>query len=206
MNLKPSIIKPLILLVPLFGAVGCVLEPVDSPRYAPAPEVRVVQHSYVYYPEREFYYSPEERVWFWLDAGRWERGAVLPKFYEPYRRGGVNITLDVDRPFVKHDFVIRNYGRQHDGPRYDRRTYNDSDNDGIPNRYDRKDSDKDNDGVPNRYDHKDSDRDNDGVPNRKDHKDSDRDNDGIPNRKDHKDNDRDNDGVQDRYDDKIKKN
>jgi hypothetical protein len=84
----------------------------DPPPWAPAHGYRAKQHAYVYYPEREIYYAPESRTWFWLSGGNWQVGASLPTEYRPYATGGVSITLEAERPYDQHAYVVERYGKK----------------------------------------------------------------------------------------------
>lgn len=71
-------------------------------------------HRYIYYPAHEIYYEPASSQWFWPDGGNWRSGSGLPVYYQQYTRGGITIDLDADRPYYRHDDVVKRYGR---GPR-----------------------------------------------------------------------------------------
>lgn len=82
----------------------------DPPPWAPAHGWRA-KHSYVYYPSAEVYYAPGSRMWFWLGGDGWQAGVSLPGALQGYvQAGGVNISLDVDRPYLRNDDVVRRYG------------------------------------------------------------------------------------------------
>lgn len=95
----------------LLGAAACL--PVAR------ADVRVIERTYVYYPEHEMYFAPDRNVWYWMDDGRWSEGAVLPAYYQQYTRNGVRIMLAEERPFVQHTYVVRQYGggRHPDDPK-----------------------------------------------------------------------------------------
>ena len=88
----------------------------DPPDWAPAHGYRA-KHEYVYYREREIYYAPESRLWFWLDGGDWRFGASLPGGYQQFTTGGVTIELGSDRPYTEHSYVVEHYGK---GPKQER--------------------------------------------------------------------------------------
>jgi hypothetical protein len=82
----------------------------DPPPWAPAHGWRA-KHRYVYYPSAEVYYAPETRMWFWIGGDGWQAGVSLPLALQGYVRvGGVNIDLDVDRPYLRNDYVVQRYG------------------------------------------------------------------------------------------------
>lgn len=82
----------------------------DPPPWAPAHGWRA-KHHYVYYPSAEVYYSPESRLWFWFGGTGWQVGADLPLELHGYvRTGGINVGLDVDRPYLRNRYVVQRYG------------------------------------------------------------------------------------------------
>lgn len=94
------------------ASVGFVAAPVyaDPPPWAPAHGWRA-KHRYVYYPSAEVYYAPDTRMWFWLGGNGWQAGVSLPVALQGYVQvGGVSIDLDVDRPYLRNDYVVRRYG------------------------------------------------------------------------------------------------
>jgi len=74
------------------------------------------KHRYVYYGDHDIYFAPETRTYYWMDNGRWTSGTTLPTEDQAYiRNGGVQIELDTDRPYERHDYVIAHYKhRDHD--------------------------------------------------------------------------------------------
>jgi hypothetical protein len=82
----------------------------DPPGHAPAHGYRA-KHRYVYYPERELYYAPESRLWFWMQGADWRVGANLPAPYQQYTSGGITIELGSERPFTEHVYVVERYGK-----------------------------------------------------------------------------------------------
>ncbi|WHZ18261.1 MAG: hypothetical protein OJF55_000410 [Rhodanobacteraceae bacterium] len=101
------------LLLPLGLAAAGLIAPTayaDPPPWAPAHGWRA-KHQYVYYPSAEVYYAPESRMWFWLGGNGWQAGVSLPLALQGYvQAGGVNISLDVDRPYLRNDYVVQRYG------------------------------------------------------------------------------------------------
>lgn len=101
-----------VLFVLAFATAGLVAPTAyaDPPPWAPAHGWRA-KHRYVYYPSAEVYYAPDTRMWFWLGGGGWQAGVSLPVALQGYVRvGGVSIDLDVDRPYLRNDDVVRRYG------------------------------------------------------------------------------------------------
>lgn len=80
------------------------------PPWAPAHGWRA-KHHYVYYPDAEVYYAPASNRWFWLDGNGWQAGINLPRALRHFvRTGGIDIDLDVDRPYLRNRYVVRHYG------------------------------------------------------------------------------------------------
>ena len=116
------------LLAPLMLALSATLLPLEAafaqpPDWAPAHGYRA-KHRYMYYPSHQVYYEPASTTWFWLEGSNWRFGSRLPVYYQQYTRGGVWVDLDDDRPYHRHDYVVRHYGRPqvvehhyHDRPR-----------------------------------------------------------------------------------------
>ena len=72
------------------------------------------KHRYVYYGDRNIYFSPETNTYFWEQGGRWVSGTTLPPESRAYvREGGVNIELDTERPYERNSYVIAHYGHRH---------------------------------------------------------------------------------------------
>lgn len=85
----------------------------DPPPWAPAHGWRA-KHQYVYYPAGRVYYEPVSRMWFWLGGNGWRTGVSLPAALRGYVRvGGVKVFLDVDRPYLRDDYVVYRYGGHH---------------------------------------------------------------------------------------------
>jgi hypothetical protein len=73
------------------------------------------KHKYVYYGDRDIYFSPETNTYYWMADNKWQSGPVLPPSVQEYvRSGGVAIELDTDRPYERNEYVIAHYKRVHD--------------------------------------------------------------------------------------------
>jgi hypothetical protein len=73
------------------------------------------KHSYVYYGDRDIYFAPDTKTYFWMADGSWKSGTTLPPESQPYvRNGGVKIELDTDRPYDRNEYVIAHYKNGHD--------------------------------------------------------------------------------------------
>ena len=76
------------------------------------------KHHYVYYADHQIYYAPETKTYYWQTDGRWESGTALPEADRSYvRSGGIQIDLDTDKPYERHEWVLAHY--KHHGDRDD---------------------------------------------------------------------------------------
>lgn len=97
----------------------CASAQADPPAWAPAHGKRAKQeyhavergHRYVYYPEQQVYYSPEQQLWFWMNGGNWQFDVSLPAQYRLQATTGISVTLDATRPYIQHAYVEERYGR-----------------------------------------------------------------------------------------------
>ncbi|MGQ0502130.1 MAG: hypothetical protein ACT4P0_05910 [Panacagrimonas sp.] len=80
------------------------------PPHAPAHGYRA-KHQYIYYRDREIYYEPERRLWFWIDGGDWRVGASLPTYFHQFTSRGIAVELASDTPYAEHRDVVRKYGK-----------------------------------------------------------------------------------------------
>ena len=77
--------------------------------------VTKTKHKYVYYGDHDIYFAPETKTYYWQADGTWTSGTALPVEYQTYvKTGGVNVELDVDKPYEKHEWVIAHYKKHHD--------------------------------------------------------------------------------------------
>ena len=77
------------------------------PPWAPAHGYRA-KHRYRYYPRQQVYYNPDEKRYFWIDAGIWKAGIQLPR---GINISGLGVTLEMDtsKPYEQHKSVRQNY-------------------------------------------------------------------------------------------------
>lgn len=75
------------------------------------PRATVRNYSYVYYPDRQVYFSPESGNWFWASGSGWQIGARLPYIMgADMGFGGVPVMLRSPRPYLEHVYVEQRYG------------------------------------------------------------------------------------------------
>lgn len=91
------------------------------PSSAFADEVTVTtKHHYVYYGDHEIYFAPETKVYYWRENGTWRSGAELPMESRTYiQNGGVELDLDTDRPYERHNWVVTHLKELKDRVRHD---------------------------------------------------------------------------------------
>lgn len=75
----------------------------------------VTKHHYVYYGDHQIYFAPDTKTYYWQKEGRWESGAALPAESQVYvKAGGVDLDLDTERPYERHEWVVKHYRDKHD--------------------------------------------------------------------------------------------
>jgi len=73
------------------------------------------KHHYVYYADHQIYFAPESKTYYWQTDGRWQSGVALPAEDRAYvSAGGVELDLDTDRPYDRHEWVLKHYKDKHD--------------------------------------------------------------------------------------------
>jgi hypothetical protein len=72
------------------------------------------KHHYVYYADHQIYFAPETKTYYWRTDGRWVSGTELPPADRTYvTTGGVELDLDTDRPYERHEWVLAHYKDKH---------------------------------------------------------------------------------------------
>ena len=77
------------------------------PPWAPAHGYRA-KYRYRYYPRQQVYFCPEEKRYFWIDAGIWKTGIQLPTGIK-ISGSGVSLEMDTPKPYEQHKSVRQNY-------------------------------------------------------------------------------------------------
>ncbi|HSE11520.1 MAG TPA: hypothetical protein VLB69_02690 [Rudaea sp.] len=69
------------------------------------------KHHYVYYSDKDIYYAPDTRMYYWVENGRWRSGPSVPLEDQDYvvKAKGIDIDLDTDRPYERNDYVVAHY-------------------------------------------------------------------------------------------------
>ena len=69
------------------------------------------KHHYVYYSDKDIYYAPESKTYWWVENGRWQSGPSVPRESQDYvvKAKGIEIDLDTDRPYERNDYVVAHY-------------------------------------------------------------------------------------------------
>jgi hypothetical protein len=91
-------------------ALAVAIAGVAQPAFSEEHGVRIGDHHFVYYRDHDIYYAPETRTYYWMSDGGWRSGPVLPPEDRRYiASGGVDIQLDTDLPYTRHDYVVAHY-------------------------------------------------------------------------------------------------
>ena len=70
----------------------------------------VTKHNYVYYGDHDIYFAPDTKTYYWREGSDWRSGNELPVGSREYiSKGGVNIELETERPYEKHEWVVEHY-------------------------------------------------------------------------------------------------
>lgn len=82
------------------------------------------QYSYYYYPSAEFYFDTGRNMYFYLDSGsQWQNSVQLPLRLRSHLSSSyVEIEMDDDRPYRRHDFYRNKYRNYNVSPRHGNRT------------------------------------------------------------------------------------
>jgi len=69
------------------------------------------RHHYVFYSDRDIYFSPETKLYFWQESGRWNSALTLPPESAQYvaRAKGIEIDLDTEKPYERNAWVVARY-------------------------------------------------------------------------------------------------
>lgn len=81
---------------------------------APAAVSVVVQAppiAYYYYPDAEVYYRPENKVYWWHDAGAWVSGPRPPSRIVLRDDRRLRVNLNASEPWRQHDTVLKQHPR-----------------------------------------------------------------------------------------------
>ena len=118
MNKRHALITATVFATAFAAAIPAVAQTAEETTQTTTTTTTVEKgpHKYIYYGDHDIYFAPETRTYYWMDNGRWTSGTTLPTEDQAYiRNGGVQIELDTDRPYERHDYVIAHYKhRYHD--------------------------------------------------------------------------------------------
>jgi hypothetical protein len=114
MNINRNFIAATALAIGFAGAVPAIAE-TDT---TVTTVQKTTNHHYVYYGEHQIYFAPETKTYYWQvnSTGPWQSGAALPVESQAFvKAGGVEMDLDTDQPYERHDWVVGHYKHMHDG-------------------------------------------------------------------------------------------
>jgi len=102
----------------LKAAALAVVVTLAVPTVAQADDTQVTvtktKHKYVYYGDHDIYFAPTTKTYYWKSGDTWTSGTTLPTEYTAYvKTGGIDIELDVERPYERHDYVVTTYKKKH---------------------------------------------------------------------------------------------
>ena len=75
------------------------------------PAATITTYHYVYYPEAEVYFVPEQRVYFFMEGGTWRSAPSPPTGIT--LGTSVNLDLDKPEPWKEHQVIVKKYGGRH---------------------------------------------------------------------------------------------
>jgi len=78
---------------------------------------KTTNHHYVYYGDHQIYFAPETKTYYWQvnSAGSWQSGTTLPAESQAFvTTGGVEMDLDTEQPYERHEWVVGHYKHMHD--------------------------------------------------------------------------------------------
>lgn len=106
MNMHRSFISATVLALAMATALPAVAESTVV--------VTRTKHAYVYYGDREIYFRPETKTYYWRENDRWQSGIELPAASRSYvTSGGLTVELDTERPYEQHADVVTRYKTAH---------------------------------------------------------------------------------------------
>ena len=86
--------------------IGCYVE---GPRAVGRGPMGAVSYGYLYYPDAEVYYEPQQHVYYWAEGGAWRSGPRVPSTI--VLRSSVRINLDSPEPYRRHAEVRSQHPR-----------------------------------------------------------------------------------------------
>jgi len=67
------------------------------------------EYQYRYFPSVQVYYDETRAMYFFQVEGAWQEAAELPASITVNQQEMVNVTLDVDLPYIEHETVLTHY-------------------------------------------------------------------------------------------------
>lgn len=111
MNIHRNLIAAAVLAIGFAGAAPALAESDTTVTVTKT----TTKHHYVYYGDHQIYFAPETKTYYWQHDGTWTSGLELPREDRAYiTSGGVEISLDTDRPYERHEWVVEHYRDRQD--------------------------------------------------------------------------------------------
>lgn len=73
---------------------------------------------YNYYPDKQAYYDPSRKQWYYMSGGKWTSHDAAPKDLDTRATWSVVIEMGTDRPYDRHEEVRRHYPGGRSGESY----------------------------------------------------------------------------------------
>ncbi|MBI4236882.1 MAG: hypothetical protein HY696_00515 [Deltaproteobacteria bacterium] len=105
MERSASVIRVVTFLV-CFAMSASVLA--TPPPHAPAHGWRA-KNRYVYYPQSQVYFSPDRRLYFWMEGHDWRVGVQLPPRIVIDSQRSISLELEATRPYLEHPDTLRRH-------------------------------------------------------------------------------------------------
>jgi len=95
-------------------ALPAIAQTTETTETTVTTTVQKGHHHYVYYGDHDIYFAPETKTYYWRDGEAWRSGIELPPADRAYiTTGGVQIDLDTDKPYERHEWVVKHYKNGH---------------------------------------------------------------------------------------------
>jgi len=113
MNNHRNFIAAAALAIGIAGIIPAIAAETDTT----VTTVKTSSHHYVYYGDHQIYFAPETKTYYWQvnSTGPWQSGTALPVESQTFvTSGGVELDLDTDQPYTRHEWVVGHYKHLHD--------------------------------------------------------------------------------------------
>ncbi len=113
MNMRHSLITATAVALGLAAGAPAIAQQTEHTTETTTTTTKTTQeghHRYVYYGDHDIYFAPDTKTYYWQEDGEWRSGMELPVADRTYvTTGGVTIDLDTERPYERHEWVVKHY-------------------------------------------------------------------------------------------------